>query len=310
VEDLILKIALFVGLALLGAAVGLALDTILSVRCPDFEVRGRRAKNRLQALRDSGIFPLLLHVIHFFAGYAALIKAPKMRARLDLWLHQADEPLGMVPSEVMGICIMGGLLLGLIAATQITPLLFPLAALLGMYLPYERVRSLAYQRIEAVGKSLPTFIDLLVLAMEAGMDFVGAIRLLVAKTDVKSGKMPIRDELLHFLHQLDLGRTRQAAMETMAQRVPADAVLSFTAAAIQAEQKGIPLRDVLRIQAEVLRRKRLADSLAYIDVANLNMLGPTMLVILALMVVILAPVLMNFGSVLGGGGGGGMLGTP
>ena len=296
---------LLVGLALLGVAVGLALDTILSVRCPDFEVRGRRAANRLRALQDSGIYPSILYVIRFFAGYAALIKAPSLRARLKIWLAHADEPLGLVPSEVMGICLLIGLVCALGASVLLTPLLGLPALLMGLYLPYERVRSLAQERILSVGSSLPTYIDLLVLSMTAGMDFVGAIRLLVAKTDVKRGKMPIRDELLIFLHQLDLGRTRQEAMENLAQRVPADSVLSFTAACIQAEQKGIPLRHVLRIQAEVLRQKRLADSLAYVDTANLKMLGPIMLVIVALMVVILAPVLLNVGNVVSGGGGAG-----
>ncbi|MFO0579273.1 MAG: type II secretion system F family protein [Polyangia bacterium] len=310
-QDLILRIAQLVGLGLVACFVALTLDTILAVRCPDFEIRGRRAANRLRALRDVGIFPVFLHVIRFFSGYAALVKAPRMRAKLELWLRQADEPLGLVPTEVMGLCILAGLALGVAVSLLATPFLGPLGVLIGLYLPYDRIRSMALKRIEDVGRSLPTFIDLLVLSMESGMDFIGAIRLLVSQTDVKSGKMPIRDELLIFLHQLDLGRTRQAAMENLAHRVPADAVLSFTAAAIQAEQKGIPLRNVLRIQAEVLRRKRLADSLAYIDTANLAMMGPIMLVILAVMIVILAPVLMNVGDVVSSGGGGGNLfGSP
>lgn len=306
--NLLQNLVLLLGLVLVTIAVGIAIDTIFSVRCPDFEVRGRRAANRLQALRSSGIFPSVLQVFRFFAGYAALIKAPRLRARIELWLHQADEPLGLVPSEVMGACLLGGLCCGLAVALQLTPFLTPVAFAVGMYLPYARVQALAQERIESVGRSLPTYIDLLVLSMASGMDFVGSIRLLVVKTVVRSGKMPIRDELLIFLNQLELGRSRQAAMENLAQRVPADAVLSFTAACIQAEQKGIPLREVLSIQAEVQRQKRLADSLAYIDVANLKMLGPIMLVIVALMIAMLAPVLLTLGN-LGSGGGAGLL-TP
>lgn len=295
------------GLSLLVIAIAIAIDTIFSVRCPEFEVRGRRAANRLDALRSSGIFATVLEVFRFFAGYAVLISAPKLRAELELWLRQADEPLGLVPSEVMGACLFGGLICGFAVGTQLTWLLFPVAVAIGMYLPYARVQAMAQERIEAVGRSLPTYIDLLVLSMASGMDFVGAIRLLVSKTVVRSGKLPIRDELLIFLNQLELGRSRQSAMENLAKRVPADAVLSFTAACIQAEQKGIPLRDVLAIQAEVQRQKRLADSLAYIDVANLKMLGPIMLVIVALMVVLLAPVLLALGNV-GSGGAAGLLG--
>ena len=300
------RLMLIIAMALGVAACALALDTILAVPCPDFETRGRRAANRLRALKETAFFPILLHVIRFFAGYAVLFtkNMPRLRARLDMWLHQADEPLGLVPSEVLGICILCGLAMALITAVEFQPLLALPAALLGIYVPYDRIRGLANERIRSVAASLPTFTDLLVLSMESGMDFISAIRLLIAKTDVNSGKMPIRDELRIFLYQLDMGMTRRAALLDLAQRVPSEAVQSFVTAIIQAEEKGMPLRDVLGIQAEVLRQKRIQDAIAYIDIANLRMMAPVMLIIVALMVVILAPVMTNIDTGLGGGGTG------
>lgn len=134
------------------------------------------------------------------------------------------------------------------------------------------------------------------------MDFIGSVKLLLTKSTIADGKMPVRDELLFFLHQLQLGRTRRSAMENLRKRVPVDAVRSFTISVIQAEEKGMPLRDVLRIQAEVLRHKRVQDAEAYIQTANLKLLAPILIVILALMAIIVVPMVVVVGDSLSGKG--------
>jgi tight adherence protein C len=291
----------YLGLLVAGAAVALFFDAVLAVHYPDFEVTGRRAGNRWRAIRHSVSLSLLWPVLRFFTAYAAMIDAPKIRAQLERWLRQSDDPAGMVPSEIMGISLMLGVGLAGLAGWQFAwPAALP-ALFLGLYLPYDKTRSAASERVTTVGRAIPTMADLIVLSMESGMDFIGSIRLLVAKTAVADGKMPIRDELLMFLHQLNLGRTRRSALQLFAERVPADSVRSFTTAVIQAEEKGMPLRDILRIQADILRHRRIQESEAYIETANLQMLGPIMLVIAALLVVIIVPVLDSMGNAMEGG---------
>lgn len=294
----------YLGLAIAGIAVAMFLDSVLAVHYPDFEVTGRRAGNRIRAARTSVLFNLLWPLLRFATAYAAVAQGKwmaKRRAELELWLRQSDEPAGLVPSEVFGISLLLGISLALLAAWQFAwPAALP-ALLLGLYVPYDNVRSTAGRRIITIGRSVPTMADLIVLSMESGMDFIGSVRLLVAKTSVADGKMPIRDELLMFLHQLNLGRTRKSALQLFAERVPADSVRSFTTAVIQAEEKGMPLRDILRIQADILRHRRVQESEAYIANANLQMLGPVMLVIAALLIVIVVPVLDSMSGALAGG---------
>jgi tight adherence protein C len=294
----------YIGLAVAGIAVAMLLDAVLAVRYPDYEVTGRRAGNRLRASKTSILFTLLWPFLRFFTAYAAVPQGQwiaKRRAELELWLRQADDPAGLVPSEVLGSSLMLGVVLAVVSAWQFFwPAALP-AFLLGLYVPYDSIRGTAAQRIISVGRSVPTMADLIVLSMESGMDFIGSVRLLVAKTAVADGKMPIRDELLMFLHQLNLGRTRKVALKLFAERVPADSVRSFTTAVIQAEEKGMPLRDILRIQADILRHRRVQESEAYIANANLQMLGPVMLVIAALMIVIVVPVLNSMGDAMTGG---------
>jgi tight adherence protein C len=227
-----------------------------------------------------------------------------MRAQLELWLRQADELGGLVPSEILALCLMSGLFLGGFVWWQIHPMLALPAAMMGLFLPYDTVRGAARNRLQTIGRSIPTMADLIVLSMEAGLDFIGSVRLLVTRSTVADGRMPVRDELLLFLHQLQLGRTRKAALELLRRRVPIDSVRQFTIAVIQAEEKGMPLRDVLRIQAEVLRHRRVQDAEAYIQTANLQLLGPILIVIIALMSIIIVPMVMIVGESLQGGGRG------
>lgn len=295
----------YLGLIFVGIAVAAVLDAILWVRCPDFEVTGRRAGNRWRASERSILLTVLWPLLRFFTAYAVMIPAPKIRARLERWLRQADDPGGLVPSEIMGLCLMLGAVLAVLGWSQFGwPAALP-ALLLGVYLPYDNVRAMADRRIVTVGRAIPTMADLIVLSMESGMDFIGSVRLLVSKTTGADGKMPIRDELLMFLHQLSLGRTRRSALELFAERVPAESVRSFVTAVIQAEQKGMPLRDILRIQADILRHRRIQESEAYVASANLQMLGPVMLVVTALLIVIVVPVVYSMGNSLEGSGGGG-----
>lgn len=294
------EVGKYAGLALVGLACALAVESTLSIRYPDYAIRGRRAGNRNRHMQRSLLWPLLMPVVQFFAAYTVHLKLPRVRAQLELWLRQADDPSGLVPSEVLGLSALLGIMLFGIASLQFSwPMAVP-ALLLGLYLPYDSTRRNAQSRIMLIGRSIPTMADLIVLSMESGMDFIGAVRLLLTKSAVADGKMPVRDELLLFLNQLQLGQTRRTALEKFAERVPAESVRSFTTAVIQAEEKGMPLRDVLRIQAEVLRHKRIQESEAYIANANLQMMAPVMLVIVALLVVIVVPVVTTMDGSLQG----------
>jgi tight adherence protein C len=302
VNRILLPAIYIAALLLVASAVALSLYTFLSARIVDFEVRGRRAGNRLRALKDNVLLRLALPMIHFFTAYALLFKLESLRARLEVWLRQSDEPAGLVPSEVLGISLTCGCLLSLFAGLVVTPLAALPALFIGLYFPYGQIKGGAQGRIRQVSRSIPTMADLIVLSMEAGLDFISSIRLLVAKSREADGRMPIRDELLVVLNQLQLGRTRRDALVGFAQRVPSESVRNFVTAVVHAEEKGMSLRDVLRIQAEVLRHKRVQEAESYISAANVKMLGPIMIVVGALLVVVIVPMVSKLGASLGAGG--------
>lgn len=297
-SSILMPILYCTALGLIVAAVTLALHTFLSASIVDFEVRGRRAGNRVRALEENFLLRISLPLVHFFTAYALLFKLESLRAQLEIWLRQADEPAGLVPSEVLGISLTCACLLGVGAGLLLSPYAALPAVMIGLYFPYAQIKGSAQGRIRLVSRSIPTMADLIVLSMEAGLDFISSVRLLVSKSQKADGRMPIRDELLVVLNQLQLGRSRRDALTGFAQRVPSEPVRNFVTSVVHAEEKGMSLRDVLRIQAEVLRHKRVQEAEAYISAANVQMLAPIMLVVGALLVAMMIPMVSRLGDTL------------
>jgi tight adherence protein C len=104
------------------------------------------------------------------------------------------------------------------------------------------------------------------------------------------------EELTLMLQSLQLGRTRRQALEEFAARAPTDAVIEFVAAVVQAEMRGNPLVDVLRIQAEVSRRKRTVRAEEAAAKAGVALAGPLILVFLTILILIVAPIVMKLQS--------------
>ena len=105
------------------------------------------------------------------------------------------------------------------------------------------------------------------------MDFIGSVRLLRPRPQSLMARCPFEMSCSCFC--INSTWVRKVALKLFAES-SCRLVRSFTTAVIQAEEKGMPLRDILRIQADILRR-RVQESEAYIANANLQMLGPVML---------------------------------
>src|SRR5919109_1589310 len=96
------------------------------------------------------------------------------------------------------------------------------------------------------------------------------------------------------LGEMRIGESRQEALKKMAQRVDTPEVSTFTRAIIQADQLGISLGRILRVQAADTRLKRQAAAEEKAMKAPIKMLFPLVLFIFpAMFVVILGPALLN-----------------
>jgi tight adherence protein C len=145
------------------------------------------------------------------------------------------------------------------------------------------------KRREELKAQLPDALDLLAVSVEAGLGFDGAVDKL---TEHMHG--PLADEFALTLGEMRIGESRQDALKKMAERTATPEVASFTRAIIQADQLGISLGRLLRVQAADSREKRQAAAEEKAMKSPIKMLFPTVLFIFpAMFIVILGPAFLN-----------------
>lgn len=182
--------------------------------------------------------------------------AERYRHRLDL----AGNPAGWSVDRVVSGKVVGavaGALSGVLVALVLTEstalrLVVVLVALVVGFLAvdlylYQR----AYERAEAIQRELPDAIDLLTISVEAGLGFDAAVLQVARNTDG-----PLADELSRVLREMQLGQGRSEALRGLAERTSVADLRTFVSAMVQADQFGVPVGQVLRVQSQEIRVKR------------------------------------------------------
>jgi tight adherence protein C len=198
-----------------------------------------------------------------------------------------------------GAATVGGVVLGLMLAgtgAVFAGLLFaPILGTVGFVIPDYILTLKARGRSEAVRSQLPDALDLLAVSVEAGLGFDGAITKL---TEHMQGALV--DEFAMTLGEMRIGESRQTALKKMVERVDAPELGSFVRAVIQADQLGISLGRILRVQAADSRLRRQAAAEEKAMKAPIKMLFPTVMFIFpAMFIVLLGPAVMNIMKALG-----------
>jgi tight adherence protein C len=159
----------------------------------------------------------------------------------------------------------------------------------GFALPGILVSGRAKRRREEIRAQLPDALDLLAVSVEAGMGFDGAISKL---TEYMDG--PLGEEFALTLGEMRIGESRSDALKKLGERANTPEVAAFTRAIIQADQLGISLGRILRVQAIDTRDKRQSAAEERAMKAPIKMLFPTVMFIFpAMFLVILGPALIN-----------------
>lgn len=201
--------------------------------------------------------------------------AQKRLAQLDRLLRRAGRPLDLKPMEIvalMELCalVFLGLGAGVCLFLELNPLCALLFALLGAAYPLIWLRDKVSARHFAITRALPYDLDLLTLAVEAGLDFTAAL----AKVVDKGRKGPLAEELSIALRELKLGKTREDALRNLARRVELPTLTSFVHALLQADRMGTPLGKILRILATQMRIERTQRAEKLANEAPVKLLVP------------------------------------
>jgi tight adherence protein C len=148
-------------------------------------------------------------------------------------------------------------------------------------------------RREELRRQLPDSLDLLAVSVEAGLGFDGAITKLTEHTE---GALP--DEFALTLNEIRIGESRHEALKKLAERSAAPEIAQFSRAIIQADQLGISLGRILKVQAVDQRNRRQAAAEERAMKAPIKMLFPLVTFIFpSMFVVILGPAFLNLSKI-------------
>lgn len=168
------------------------------------------------------------------------------------------------------------------------PLLGLMGAGYGYVQPLIWLRKALKLRHLSIQRSLPFVLDILTLSVEAGMDFISALQ-----RNCSSRKMDaLNEELLRMTKEIQIGSSRKAALRNMADRVKQPDLKSVAFALIQADELGVSIGSILRIQSEQLRSRRFDRAERLAAEAPVKMMGPLLLCIFpAVFIILLGPIL-------------------
>jgi tight adherence protein C len=281
-----LLLAIVVGLGVLMIFIGLA-------RTPQTNT-AQMVQQRLQVYGGGGAAekPLTLEEVELSRPFSERFLRPaierlgsllsrstpqKARQDLDNRLELAGRPGNLTPADFGAIRLVAaavmaalGLLLGLVLGTPVYLVgSLAIGAILGYYLPVLWLKQKVDARRAAIQKGLPDAMDLLVIAVDAGLGFDAALARVTDKY-----KNALSDMFAKVLREVSLGRPRLEAMDEMGRSSGVDDLHNFIQAIIQSEQFGTGIGKILRIQADEMRRKRRQRAQEKAAQATLKMMLP------------------------------------
>jgi tight adherence protein C len=213
----------------------------------------------------------------------------RIRHKLDLAGNPPNWDVDRVIAfKVLGL--FGGGVLGLLLGAALGGLLPSVgvaigAALLGYYAPNMAIYQAAYNRSDRIRKDLPDALDLLTISVEAGLAFDAAVSQVARNTEG-----PLADEFFRVLQEMQIGLGRTEAMRALGDRTDVAELRGFVTAMVQADAFGIPIANVLRVQAKEMRIKRSQRAEEMAQKVPVKILFPLIFCILpCLFIVVLGP---------------------
>jgi tight adherence protein C len=259
---------------------------------------GRRKERKLP-LAFRLLLPLTPNITPLFSK-AFFIKS---RNRLTSQIVSAGYDSLITAEEMMGLRLLFPLLIGPIWVLMIKSALptdniailaklQPSIAVIGvlwlLIYPSSWLRKTVRLRHNEIRKSLPFVLDLLTLSVEAGMDFMSALQ----RNNQHRKIDALGEELIQVVREIQLGKTRRVSLRDMSLRVNLQELRSVVNALVQADELGVSIGSILRIQSDQMRRRRFERAEKLANEAPVKMLFPLLMFIFpSVFLVLLGPII-------------------
>ncbi len=297
---LILLIAGFAATTIILIAVGLTSPTTsddVAVRLEEFA--SRSAPLTLEEIELSQPFtqrimlPILKGLASFVTRFTPAHTVEAARHNLEM----AGRPNNWGATEFFGARAGVAILMGAFAflLTSVTGQAFlirlgamVLGFVLGYLLPALWLGGKIRRRQDEVLKAMPDALDLLTICVEAGLGFDAAMAKVAEKWD-----NALSQAFSRVIQEIRLGKLRRVALREMDRTTGVADITSFVAAVIQADQLGVSMAKVMRIQSEQMRIKRRQRAEEKAHQAPVKMLFPLVFLIFpSIYIVLLGPAVL------------------
>ncbi len=220
-----------------------------------------------------------------------------IRKRIRQDLDASGNLNGYSVEEYVAVCLftavslgLASMLLAVLLLGEFDPTIGLVMMVVGFFLPMWTLHNAAMARLMRITKKLPYTLDLIALLMEAGSNFNEAVETIIRDEPEDD----LNQELQLVQMEMDFGSTRSTALSNMAERIPLDTVRSIVGAVNQASTLGTPLSVILKSQSGMLRMYRSVRAEKLSASASLRILIPSMLILLAVVLVVFGPVIMRW----------------
>ena len=288
------EISLWVGAAAVMAAVIMLGSALLSAST----TRAGAASTDLRqvVLRQRARKRLLGPVMTRFADMLHALTPSGALERLDHKIDVAGARASWTVDRLIGTKVLLASVGGVLGVYQVlnepvvTNVLVAFALTAGGFILPDFVLSRrATERQSQIDHELPDLLDQMVVSVEAGLGFEAAMSRVAKQNE---GALP--HELARVLQDVRFGMSRREAFAKLLKRTESADLKQFVNALTQAERLGMPLADVLRVQAEEMRKKRRMRAEETALKIPVKLVFPLLLCILpALFVVIIGPAIIR-----------------
>jgi len=278
--------------------------SVMEARMQDFRTRAVTTVEEETDLAVPFAERVLLPAIEGLANAATSVLPTRVLANIEKQLVMAGSPMTLntyVVFWVTSVSLMAGLILvsvivvlGAVGLQQaIVVLVF---GVVGWMIPGQWLKGRVKVRQKQVLRSLADALDLVTTCVEAGLGLDAALARVAEKS---SG--PLSGELSRMLREVAMGKLRRDALTEMADRIGVEELSGFINAVIQAEQLGVGISQMLRVQSDQMRTRRRQRAERAAHEAPIKMIFPLVLFIFpAFMLVILGPAVIRIATSLTG----------
>ena len=274
----------------------IALCAGCSVGCIAFYII--RALSGLELERKTNFekpIPILFKLLYPFLAVGKRMAGGK---GFSTWHQTAETKLAMAgysnvltPADFVGLrllFILLGVIIAFVGVFSKQPMACIIVGILLSFYPAVWINTVIKKRHTSIMRALPNVLDLLTLSVESGRDLVTSLRDIINRRPMDD----LGEELLFTFQEIQLGRKRSDALRGMARRVRQVDLTATLNSIVQAEELGVSIAQLLRIQGDTQRAKRFAMAEKQANEAPVKIIIPVVLFILpAVFIILMGPLI-------------------